>query len=101
MPQNSSSQKNIIIVVVLVVVIAAGYLFLSPSEGGSEDASSVDQTLFTPEVRAYYAAKDKINFKDLSFMKKEFYKELRDDTVDIPSVEPTGRPNPFVPYVTP
>lgn len=102
MPQNLASKKNSIIgAVILLVVVGGGYFWYSSSQDGSapsEISGKVDPTLFNTDVAAFYAAKDKINLKDLSFMKKSLYTQLKDNTVDIPSVKPTGRDNPFVPY---
>jgi hypothetical protein len=102
MPQNLLSQKNsIIAVVILVVVLGGGYAYYSSTQDASSSASSsassgsVDPSLFTKDVAEFYKAKDSINFKDLSFMKKSFYNDLRDNTVEFPPAVPTGRPNPF------
>ena len=103
MQQDLQLQKNKIIgAVVIVVVLIAGYFWYSSQSDSQEGSTTtVDKTLFSKDVASFYAVKDSINFKDLSFMKKGFYTKLRDDTVNIPSIKPTGRPNPFVPYVTP
>lgn len=100
MQQNLLSQKNIIIgVVILLVILGGGYYFYSSSQDSSSSVSSgsVDPSLLIPDLAAFYKAKDKINLKekDLSFMQKPFYSNLKDHTVEIPSVKPTGRPNPF------
>lgn len=100
MPQNLLSQKNSIIgVVVLLVALGGGYFLFNSSQSASSDVSSgkVNPKLFSSDMAAFYVVKDKINLgaKDLAFMKKAFYANLEDNTVDIQSVEPTGRPNPF------
>ena len=99
MQQNSTTQKIIIGSSIAFFILASiGLLFMFSKDGSlQDDTSVVDVSLLNGELKAYYAAKDKINFKDLSFTKKLFYSQLRDDTVEIPSIKPTGRPNPFVP----
>lgn len=105
MPENNLSQKNTIIIgIVLVLALAGGYYWYSSnSDTVSAPVAEItlDPSLFNPDIRALYEAKDSINFKDLSFMQKAFYTELKDNTVEIPSIKPTGRPNPFIPYASP
>ena len=106
MPQNLLLQKNIIIgVVVAIVVLGGGYYWYDQSDtsGSLATEASVDPNLLSPDLKAFYALKDSLNLKDkdLAFIKKPFYSKLEDNTVDIPSVEPDGRNNPFVPYVAP
>lgn len=103
MQQNFAQQKNMIFgVVAVIVLLVIGYFGYSLTKSAEEASQAVvDPNLFSPDVRDFYNVKDKISFKDLSFMKKSFYTQLQDYTVEIPSVKPTGRPNPFVPYVTP
>lgn len=104
MPQNILTQKNsIMIVVALVVLFGGGYYFISSILGEASSGGSVDKTLFTKDVANFYAVKDKIKLseKDLAFTKKTFYDNLKDYTVEIPSVKPEGRDNPFVPYAAP
>ena len=100
MPQNISLQKNsVVAVVVILVVLAGGYFWYSSQDGSSSGASvsTVNPELFNPKLKAFYLAKDKIGLRenDLAFLKKPFYLNLKDHTVEIPSVQPTGRPNPF------
>lgn len=101
MPQKIASQKNSIIAVVAVlIVLGGGYYWYSSSQNSGISVDTigvVDPTLFSPDVQTFYNAKDNINLKekDMAFIKKAFYTQLKDNTVDIPSVEPTGRPNPF------
>lgn len=103
MPENILSQKNSIIgVAILLVVLGGGYYWYSSSQNSSAISSvpsKVDPSLFTnTDVADFYEAKDKIKLKDLSFMKKSSYTKLKDNTVEIPLVQPTGRDNPFAPY---
>lgn len=101
MPENISSQKNniIIAVVVVVAILGGGYYFYSSSQGdGAVSSAQMDPSLLTnPGLKAFYVAQKDINLKDtdLAFTKTPFYENLQDHTVEIPSVEPTGRPNPF------
>jgi hypothetical protein len=100
MPQNLLSQKNSIIgVVILVVVLGSLYGAYTFVQGLSSDQStaSVDPSLLSKDLKAFYDVKDKISLqeKDLAFTKKPFYTQLKDNTVEIPSIAPTGRPNPF------
>ena len=106
MPQNLLSQKNIIIGAVIAVIVlgGGGYWYFSSQDSSSVAAPvSIDTSLLNPDLAAFYAIKDQISFKekDVSFLSKPFYSKLEDNTVDIPSVEPDGRDNPFVPYVAP
>lgn len=94
----------IVAIVVAVIAFGGGFMYFNPSDASTAaDTSSVDPSLYSKDVKAFYDAKDRIDFKEksLSFMKKPFYEKSVDYTVVIPSVKPTGRPNPFVPYVTP
>lgn len=106
MSPNSFSQKNsvigVVLVVVLVIVVYFGYKLTLGSEGDLEvSAGEVDTSLFTPDVSAVYLVKDKINLEGVSFINKPFYKKLEDHTVEIPTVSPVGRSNPFAPYASP
>jgi hypothetical protein len=104
MPQNLLSQKNSIIgIVVVIAILGGGYAYYTSTQDDAAAASgAVNPSFYSKDVKDFYAVKDKINFSNLSFMKKPFYTQVRDgDTVEIPIVEPIGRPNPFVPYVTP
>ncbi len=100
MQQNLLSQKNSMIIVgLLVLVLGGGYVGYTfwKDVGSSQSTVAVDPSLLSPDLAAFYAVKDKISLseKDMAFTKKTFYSELEDRTVEIPTVEPTGRPNPF------
>jgi hypothetical protein len=97
MKENIFSKNNSIIgSIVLVVILVAGYYFYTTTQDAPPSAGKVDPTLFSnKEVVSFYSVKDSINLKDTSFKNKAFYANLKDYTVEIPSVEPTGRPNPF------
>lgn len=100
MPQNISSQKNsIIAVVVILLVLGGGYYFYSSSDSSSSGSvSAMDPSLLKNKaLKDFYEAQKDINLKenDLAFTKKPFYQQLKDNTVEIPSIQPTGRPNPF------
>ena len=105
MPQNIFSQKNIMIVVGVVVLLLAGgayYWYSSSSDPSTQDIASFDASLLNKDEADFYAVKDRVQFGDLSFMKRDLYNNLENNTVDIPMVIPKGRDNPyFLPYATP
>lgn len=106
MSPNSFSQKNsvigIVLIVVLGVVVYFGYKLTLGNDGNSENSvGEVDTSLFTPDISAVYLVKDKISLEGVSFINKPFYKKLEDHTVEIPTVSPVGRSNPFIPYASP
>lgn len=99
MPQNILSQKNSVVIVgLLLALLGASYAGYTFWQGlASQTEAKVDTTLMSPEIAQLYASKGKINLKekDIAFIKKPFYTELENNTVEIPTVEPVGRPNPF------
>jgi len=103
MQEKITINPNIVIAVVaLLVLVGGGYYWYSSSQDDSaQTATAVDSTLFTKDVAAFYEAKDAINLKDTAFLTKDFYANLKNYTSDIPTVPPTGRPNPFIPYAAP
>lgn len=100
MSENLFFKKNSIIFGIIVVVILGfgygGYSFLQ-SLSTESSSSKLDQSLLSPDLKAFYAVRDKIKLtkKDMAFMEKSFYKTLQDNTVEFPPAIPTGRPNPF------
>ncbi|MBP6948609.1 MAG: hypothetical protein KBC41_03290 [Candidatus Pacebacteria bacterium] len=102
MQEKLLSQKNSIIIVVLILslMVFGGYAFYNLKK----ELDSVDKTaginvslLTNKDLKEFYGMKDKIKIqeKDTAFLKKHFYEELVDHTVEIPTIDPTGRPNPF------
>ena len=104
MPKKLLEQKNIIIAVVVIVLAVGGYFWYSSSSPATgATPTKPNPSLFNDNVRGFYLIKDSINL-DNSFMtgnNQTFFSELKDYTQPIPLKEPTGRPNPFVPYATP
>ncbi len=105
MPEKLSSQQNMVLggIAAFLLVLAGGYfMFFANNETGGEEVK-LDSSYFGKDVKAYYDAKGTIDFKqkNLEFTKKAFYTNSVDYTVEISPVNPTGRANPFVPYVTP
>ena len=101
MQENLLSQKNSIIALVLVLMcLTGGYFWYSSQAPDQASAIKVDPKLFRQDVKDFYTAQGNINLKDLSFTKKTIYPELKDNSVDIATTAPTGRPNPFVPATT-
>lgn len=105
MPKDLLTQKNKIIagVVVLVLVIAGYFWYSSTAPGAQKADAKVNPSLFNTQVKNFYAVQKTIDLSD-SFMKgknEAFFNELHNYTQDIPLKEPTGRTNPFVPYVAP
>lgn len=105
MPQNIPNQKYIIIAVVaLLVLLGGGYYMYSLSEESNATKASFDASLVSDKkIKDYYAVKDRINLKDMSYTQKPFYKDLKDNVTDIPLKDFSGRRrNPFfAPYATP
>lgn len=106
MPQNISLQKNsIIAVITLLLIFGGGYYFYTTGNGSpsSESAGQFDPSLLnTKDLKDYYAVKDKINLKDMSYINKPFYQQLKDNTADILPKAPSGRrSNPFIPLYAP
>jgi hypothetical protein len=100
----SKNQKMIIGAILVVVAIGGiGYYFFFAEEQVTTGGSSVNNALLTADIRSFLSVKEKIDFKDMSFTKKEVYanNELVDYSEVIPFKVPEGRPNPFVPYVAP
>lgn len=105
MQQNMPNQKYIIIAVVAVLLLlGGGYYMYSLSIDSNLSKGSFDVSLVSDKkIKDYYAVKDKIDLKDMSFTQKSFYKDLKDNTTDIPPKDFSGRRhNPFfAPYATP
>ncbi len=104
MQEKILSQKNSIIgAVALLVLLGGGYYGYITINSPSESAKVVklDPSLFNEEVKNFYNVKGKIKLDNISFLNKDFYKELENYSETIPSVTPPGRLNPFVPYAAP
>lgn len=98
-------QKNkLIIAGIVILLLGGGYYWYSSSLGSLSTGTAQFQAgLLKDKTKEFYAIKDRLNFND-SFMKgknKDFFDQLVDYSVDIPTKDPIGRANPFVPYVTP
>jgi hypothetical protein len=70
--------------------------------------ATLDPSIFGPKVQDVMSALNspakKINLdkkKDLIFINSSLYKSFTDMPKDVPLSDSRGRPDPFVPYVTP
>lgn len=100
MQEQLLNHKNAIAAVVVVLIIAGGSFFLITglqADISTSSAGAVNPALLNKDVKTFYEIQNTVKFDNLSFIKKPFYSKLRPYTVEIPLVEPTGRPNPFLP----